>query len=261
MKSRRWFVATVPALGLFCLILGVSAMQAQVATQPKAGDKARPAERAEPSEERATPAEAGKADPNTKGGAARRASADEPAGRDARDRDARRSRNADGEAREGGGWLGVYVAEPDETKADAGVQISQVFPASPAARAGFRGGDVITQVNDKKVADPDSFITVIESMPPGTKAAFAVQRNNQAFKLTATLGQNYWVSREQDYDSRDFEGSAGRGRGNQEEEYPIHALSLEHDRRMAEQHERMEKMLFELKEEVRLLREELKSRK
>lgn len=252
MKNRRWLWAIGPALGLACLFALGSVMQAQVGTEPKATTKARPAERAVPVE-RATPATEDRAAPAdaSKNGAARRTT----------DETVRKPAAREDEGREhqgGGGWLGVYVAEPDEKHPATGVQISQVFPASPAARAGFRPGDVITQVNEIKVTDPQSFITSIEVMPPGTKAAFAVQRNNQPVKLTATLGQNYWMSQEQ-YSDRNSDGMRGRGRN--EEEYPIYALELEQHRRVAEQHERMEQMLFELKEEVRQLREELKGRK
>jgi predicted metalloprotease with PDZ domain len=220
-------------------------MQAQVGTEPKATTKTRAA-----TDERPAPADATKADPNTKTGTFRRT--DEVPRRETTTRDERRER-------QGGGWLGVYVAEADEKNPAAGVQISQVFPASPAARAGFHAGDVITQVNEHKITDPQSFITVIETMPPGTKAAFAVQRNNQPFKLTATLGQNHWMVRGQDEDfDRDFDRGRGRSAG---DDYPFEALQLEYDRRMAEQHERMEKMLLELKEEVHQLREELKAKK
>jgi len=55
--------------------------------------------------------------------------------------------------REGAGSASTSPT-PDEKNPATGVQISQVFPASPAARAGFRAGDVITQVNDHKVTDP-----------------------------------------------------------------------------------------------------------
>jgi membrane-associated protease RseP (regulator of RpoE activity) len=196
------------------------------------------------------PADASKAE-TTKSGAARRTT-DEAVRKTA-------AREEIGPETQAGGWLGVYVAEADEKNPAAGVQISQIFPASPAARAGFRAGDVITQVNEHKVTDPQSFITTIEVMPPGTKAAFAVQRNNQPVKLTAVLGQNYWVAQEDQNFDRSSNGMRGRGRN--EEEYPIYALELEHNRRTAEQHERMEQMLLELKEEVRQLREELKARK
>jgi hypothetical protein len=224
-------------------------MQAQVGTeQPKGSTKTRPVERAD---ERAAPAEATKADPNAKTGTTRRT--------EETVRKAAASRDDEGRERQGAGWLGVYVAEADERNPAAGVQISQIFPASPASRAGFRSGDVITQVNEHKVTDPQSFITAIEAMPPGTKAAFAVQRDNQAVKLTATLGQNYWVARGQDEDyGSEFEGRRGQASG---DDYPFEALQLEHDRRTSEQHERMERMLLELKEEVRQLREDLKARK
>ncbi|MCE9527249.1 MAG: PDZ domain-containing protein [Planctomycetales bacterium] len=248
MKNRRWLWAIGPALGLACLCgLGSSVMQAQVGSEPKATTKARPAERATPAtEDRAVPAEAPKNAPA-------RGAADETVRKPA-------PREGDSREHQGGGWLGVYVSEPDEKNPAAGVQISQVFPASPAARAGFRAGDVITQVNEHKVTDPQSFITTIEVMPPGTKAAFAVQRNNQPVKLTATLGQNYWMAHQQDQNF-DRNSNGMRGRGHNEEEYPIYALELEHNRRVAEQHERMEQMLLELKEEVRQLREELKAKK
>lgn len=248
MKNRRWLWAIGPALGLACLVvLGTSAMQAQVGSEPKATPKApRPMERATPAtEDRVVPPEASKT------GAPRRT--DENVRNPA-------AREDDTREHQGGGWLGVYVSEPDEKNPATGVQISQVFPASPAARAGFRPGDVITQVNEHKVTDPQSFITVIETMLPGTKAAFAVQRNNQPVKLTATLGENYWIAHHQDQ-SFDRYSNGMRGRGHNEEEYPIYALELENNRRQAEQHERMEQMLLELKEEVRQLREELKAKK
>jgi hypothetical protein len=62
---------------------------------------------------------------------------------------------------------------------------------------------------------------------------------------------------DEDFD-RDFDRGRGRSAG---DDYPFEALELEHDRRMAEQHERMERMLLELKEEVHQLREELKAKK
>jgi membrane-associated protease RseP (regulator of RpoE activity) len=246
MRNKRWLWGIVPAMGLAGLfILGSSAMQAQVATQPKTVEKTRPV----PAEERSAPAESSA---NTKAAEAKRALDDS-------ERHGAATRERDSRGHQGGGWLGVYIAEPDESKAVSGVQISQIFPASPAARAGFRGGDIITQVNDEKVTDAQSFMTAIEAMAPGTKATFAVQRNDQPVKLTATLGQNHWTFRGQDEDFAGFDGMRGRGR--MEEEYPIYALELEHNRRMAEQHQRMEQMLLELKEEVRQLREELKARK
>jgi len=254
MKNRRWLWGLAPALGLACLVLlGSSAMQAQVGTEPKAATKTRPVERA--TDERATPVEATKADPNAKTGAVRRT--EETRSEEAPRREASRSENR--REHQAGGWLGVYVAEADEKNPAAGVQISQVFPASPASRAGFRAGDVITQINEHKVTDPQSFITAIEAMPPGTKAAFNVQRNNQAVKLTATLGQNHWMVRGQDEEyGRESDGRRGQASG---DDYPFEALQLEYDRRMSEQHERMERMLLELKEEVHQLREELKARK
>ena len=250
MKNRRWLWMLIPAMGLAALFALGSSMQAQVGSEPKSTAKNRPAERAvAPADDQVVPAET-KAD-TSRSSAARRAADDtrRPAALD-----------HEGQEHRGGGWLGVYVAEPDEKKPAAGAQISQIFPASPAARAGFQPGDVITQVNDHKVTDPQAFVTAIESMPPGTKAAFSVQRNDQIVKLNATLGQNHWAFRGQNDElGRDFEGMRGRSSG--EENYPFQALELEHNRRMAEQHQRIEQMIVELRDEVRQLREDLKAKK
>jgi len=247
MKSRRWLWTVTPAVGLAgLLIVGISAMQAQVGSEPKSS-KVRPAER---------PAATEPAAPASKTEAARAAPPAEGRADDA----ARHHAPRDDHDREhqGRGWLGVYVSEPDERNPVSGAQISQIFPASPAARAGFRSGDVITQVNDQKVTDPQSFVTAIESMPPGTKAAISVQRNNQPFKLTATLGQNYWALHGQEDFGRDFENRRGRSA---EDDIPFEALQLEHSRRMSEQHERLEQMILEVKEEVLKLREDLRAKK
>src|SRR6185436_13832057 len=108
MKNRRWLWAIGPALGLACLFaLGSSVMQAQVGTEPKATTKARPAERVAPVE-RATPATEDRVVPaDTPKNAAARRTADDAVRKPAAHED-------DSREHQGGGWLGVYVSEPDE---------------------------------------------------------------------------------------------------------------------------------------------------
>ena len=254
--ERRRLTEAVLYLGLACM-LGISiTVWAQVGAEPKRGDKAvKPA--ADPGAETEKGTVKGKTAAPASRESAAKASEDpapRPAARDNHGTPARDDRRANAN-KQGGGWLGVYVAE---SQAENGVTISQIFPASPAARAGFRTGDVITQINDQKVADPQAFVNIIEAMPPQTKATFTVQRNNQPVQVIATLGQNYWSGRGQNrgYDTG-FEGQ----RFQEEEEFPMYAMELEHNRRMAEQHQRIEQMILELREEVHQLREELMQRK
>jgi len=263
MERKRWVVEVTRYAGIACLLAMAITVWAQVATEPKSA-----AEKSAKSVEKTTqPAD------NT---ARRTAPVDETARPRAPDERAATNGRDNEAARQGGGWLGVYVADPQEGNAGQnartgnaapanGVQITQIFPASPAARAGLQGGDVITQINNHKVTDPQSFVSVIESMPAGTKANFTVLRNNQPTQIAATLGQNHWMAgQSQDWGQRgQGYGQSFQGQGSQQGglDYPIYAMELENDRRNAEQHERIEQAIEELKEEVRQLRAELKQRK
>jgi len=266
MERRRWVIQVTRYAGIACLLAMAITVWAQVATEPKSAT-----EKSAKSAAKATqPADdvPSRTDNNTR----RTAPADEGARpRAADERTASNSRENEG-AHQGGGWLGVYLAESQEGNAGRGnaaqgngVQITQIFPASPAARAGLQAGDVITQINTHKVSDPQSFVSVIESMPPGTKANFTVLRNNQPTQIAATLGQNHWMAgQNQDWGQRGQgygQGSQGQGFHQGGLEYPIYAMELENDRRNAEQHQRIEQAIEELKQEIRQLREELKQKK
>ena len=154
---------------------------------------------------------------------------------------------------EEGAWLGVYMEDDDENQ--VGARVTHVYPTSPAARAGFRPGDVILQVNGQKVENSPDVIALVEEQEPGSRAEFVVRRNDQETKLVATLGR------------RDAYVSYGRqqpdrqeGEFSDEDPYsrvPPYVMQLEHDRRMAEQHQRIEEALRDLQEEVKQLRAEI----
>ena len=158
-------------------------------------------------------------------------------------------------------WLGVFLN--DNVDDQRGAMVMQVYPAGPAARAGLWPRDVITHVNGQEVAGSADLIAVIEEQEPGSKAEFNVKRNNQELKVTATLGsRDHFIfhGRGEDFGRGEFgRGEFGRGGSSgQDDEFsniPPHAMQLEHDRRMAEQHERLENQMAKLTEEVRQLRE------
>ena len=162
-----------------------------------------------------------------------------------------------GSQSENAAWLGVFLNDNQENQ--RGAMVMQVYPAGPAARAGLRPRDVITHINGQEVAGSVDLIAAIEQQEPGSKADFNVLRNDQELKLTATLGsRDNFVLRGQGGDfGRGGEFDRG-GRWGQDDEYsniPPYAMQLEHDRRVAEQHERLENQMAKLTEEVRQLRE------
>ncbi|TFY98960.1 Do family serine endopeptidase [Ramlibacter humi] len=93
------------------------------------------------------------------------------------------------------GWIGVEPADlsPDlsETfgvKAKHGVLITGVLQNGPAAQAGIRPGDVITDVGGKPVANVSELLTMVAALKPGQAAQFQVQRRDDTVKLSVTPG-------------------------------------------------------------------------
>ena len=85
-------------------------------------------------------------------------------------------------------WLGVAVVPADVMSAE-GVQIREVTPDSPAARAGLKEGDVVVKVGGKTVADVPEFLRAVGSRKPGEVLALDVQRGGKDMTVKATLGQ------------------------------------------------------------------------
>jgi len=93
------------------------------------------------------------------------------------------------------GWIGVepadLSAELMETfgvTARRGVLITGVLQNGPAAKAGIRPGDVITQVGTHPIANVSELLSHVAAIKPGTNAEFKVQRKDAALSLTVTAG-------------------------------------------------------------------------
>ena len=74
------------------------------------------------------------------------------------------------------GFMGVVLQELDETLkgkfklgSNEGSLVASVQPKSPAAQAGIKEGDVITDVNGKKVESTQQLRMMVSSMAPGAK--------------------------------------------------------------------------------------------
>jgi serine protease Do len=94
------------------------------------------------------------------------------------------------------GWLGVSIQEvtPDlakefgvsETK---GALVADVMDDSPASKAGFERGDIITEFNHKPVKDPTHLRSMVAESAPGTKTTITVFRDKRSKSLEVTLGE------------------------------------------------------------------------
>jgi len=72
--------------------------------------------------------------------------------------------------------LGISVEDVEENE---GVKISSVSENSPAAKAGLKENDIITEVNDKKVKDVDGIKPIIKGATEGTIFKFNIRRNGK----------------------------------------------------------------------------------
>jgi Do/DeqQ family serine protease len=70
-----------------------------------------------------------------------------------------------------------------------GAVVSSVEEGGPAARAGFKQGDVITQYNGKAIADNNQLRNEVAGTTPGTTVAVQVLRNGRTETLNPTVGQ------------------------------------------------------------------------
>src|SRR5262245_24137861 len=80
------------------------------------------------------------------------------------------------------GYLGVLLST------DGGkLTVSDVEENSPAAKAGLKNGDVVTQVDGKVIKSGEVFRGLMQGKAAGEKVEFSVQRGKETVKLTAVL--------------------------------------------------------------------------
>jgi serine protease Do len=94
------------------------------------------------------------------------------------------------------GYLGIGLNDvtPDNARffnlEDAsGAIVAQVTPNSPASRAGVRTGDVIRELNGKKIENGGALQVAVSQETPGTKIALDVLRDGKPVTLNITVGE------------------------------------------------------------------------
>lgn len=93
------------------------------------------------------------------------------------------------------GWIGVEpnelspeLAETFGVKATEGVIITGVLQNGPAAQAGIRPGDVITQVAGAQVKNVAELLSSVAALKPGIASEFNVLRRESRVTLSVTPG-------------------------------------------------------------------------
>ncbi len=93
------------------------------------------------------------------------------------------------------GWIGVEpsdlspeLAETFGVKTDEGVIITGVLQNGPAALAGIRPGDVITNVAGKPVQNVSELLSRVAALKPGSPASFGVRRQDRTLDISITPG-------------------------------------------------------------------------
>ncbi|HET7149931.1 MAG TPA: PDZ domain-containing protein [Candidatus Acidoferrum sp.] len=93
-------------------------------------------------------------------------------------------------------WLGVELHEVTSDTAkelklpvERGVVIGAVVPDSPAAKAGIKEKDVVTEINGQRVEGTAQFRRMIHEIPAGRTTQLTVWRDGRAQTLNVTLGK------------------------------------------------------------------------
>ncbi|MDD3927001.1 MAG: trypsin-like peptidase domain-containing protein [bacterium] len=94
-------------------------------------------------------------------------------------------------------WVGVGVQDLNRDMItnlglDArtkGIIVAQIYPGSPAEKAGLKPYDIITDMNRKSVGNTAAFIKKIRSMKPGDKLTLMVVREKASMLIPLTVAE------------------------------------------------------------------------
>jgi serine protease Do len=94
------------------------------------------------------------------------------------------------------GYLGIYSQDIDAGLAKSfnlpsqnGALVGNVFSNTPAAKAGIKAGDVITEINGKAITDKGSLQLAVSECLPGSPVTVKLFRDGHEKLITATLAE------------------------------------------------------------------------
>jgi serine protease Do len=98
---------------------------------------------------------------------------------------------------DGPSWLGVETHEvtADNAKdlklsAEHGVLVGKVVSDSPAAKAGLKENDVVTEINGQRIEGALQFRRMIHEIPSGRTVQLTVWRDGKSQNVSVTLGKS-----------------------------------------------------------------------
>jgi hypothetical protein len=94
-----------------------------------------------------------------------------------------------GDAPRRGGSLGTIPSYDEDPSRPKGLVISDVVPDGPAAKAGLRAGDRITQIDTHEIANAADLTFVLTMAKPGQDARITYVRDGKTATVTATYGK------------------------------------------------------------------------
>ncbi|HKO19896.1 MAG TPA: trypsin-like peptidase domain-containing protein [Acidobacteriaceae bacterium] len=94
------------------------------------------------------------------------------------------------------GYVGISMNDVTPSNASffnlkdaSGAIVAQVTPDSPASRAGLKTGDVIRELNGKKIADGSALQVAIAEKQPGDTVQLGIIRNGTPMQIGIKLGE------------------------------------------------------------------------
>jgi serine protease Do len=93
------------------------------------------------------------------------------------------------------GWLGVHIQSVTPDLADSlgldkprGAMVSKVSNGGPAAKAGVKRGDLITEVDGQGVKNARALPGMVAKFPAGRSVSLGILRKGKQLKLTTVIG-------------------------------------------------------------------------
>jgi serine protease Do len=94
------------------------------------------------------------------------------------------------------GWLGLSIQDitPDmaenlKLKDRRGAIVGQVFPGDPADKAGIKTGDIILEIDGRKIENTNELLRIVAALPVGKKVEIIVLRNGRELRQQLVVGE------------------------------------------------------------------------
>ena len=94
------------------------------------------------------------------------------------------------------GWIGVELQPVTPALAESfklgtleGAIINGVLNGGPADKAGVKPGDVLVAIDGKPIVDPQSVLSAVTGIAPGSAAKVKLKRKGQDMELSVTIGR------------------------------------------------------------------------